>query len=456
MNRRKKNNILIGVLCCALVFMGIGYALLNTVLNIGATANITGEFDIRITNVAPVNAKTTSGASNVSTSIENDHVTANVEATFNAPGDYITYLVTVENLGSIDGVISEIATNVNNSQYYDIEALDMTTEETLQTPIDLLVGSNPYQFYVRLTFDKNKIITDQEGLDALKTAVVTTLTVRTAQKRSASVVNNGGGSSQPSQGECVVPNNTLTVVKTVGGTSVCQPLSQYGASNLEQGDLLQYNTEQFYAISLSGNNLKLLARYQFNVGPHQKTTFESGETDTRGLQDPNVGWVRSNVNSAPTSQEVSDLSSEFQSRGYLYGSVSFASGVQYWISGSDIDTSNYPLGTSGYPFVYDSHSNVYQYITGQSGYVNTLSTMGLNATSGSLLSVEEVQDICHYSTNNDYNSCPGYLLEVAAWIGSAYNVNDVWYTAPMEFTHTNAGINMMPGVRPLITVSLSQ
>ena len=186
MERRRKNNILIGVLCCALVFMGVGYAILSSVLTISSTANITGDFDIRITSVTPLAAKTTSGATSVSTSVENDNVTANVEVSFNGPGDYITYLVTVENFGTIDGVISEVETNVNNSQYYTIEALDMTTEQALQTPVDLLVGSNPYQFYVRLTFDKDRLISSQSQLDALKTSLTTTLSVRTAQKKSIS------------------------------------------------------------------------------------------------------------------------------------------------------------------------------------------------------------------------------------------------------------------------------
>ena len=46
MNRRKRNNIIIGALCCALVFIGVGYAALNTVLTINTTASTSGNFDI--------------------------------------------------------------------------------------------------------------------------------------------------------------------------------------------------------------------------------------------------------------------------------------------------------------------------------------------------------------------------------------------------------------------------
>ena len=39
MRDRRKRNIIIGTLCCLLVFIGIGYAVLNQVLNITGTAS---------------------------------------------------------------------------------------------------------------------------------------------------------------------------------------------------------------------------------------------------------------------------------------------------------------------------------------------------------------------------------------------------------------------------------
>ena len=51
MRNRKRNNIVIGTLCSVLVLMGVGYAILNTTLNIGGTANIKGDFDIHFTRI---------------------------------------------------------------------------------------------------------------------------------------------------------------------------------------------------------------------------------------------------------------------------------------------------------------------------------------------------------------------------------------------------------------------
>ncbi|MDY6015665.1 MAG: hypothetical protein SPI91_04330, partial [Bacilli bacterium] len=51
MRDRKKRNIIIGVLCCLLVVMGIGYAILSQTLNISGIANMKGDWNVKITNV---------------------------------------------------------------------------------------------------------------------------------------------------------------------------------------------------------------------------------------------------------------------------------------------------------------------------------------------------------------------------------------------------------------------
>ena len=51
MYMRNKKNMVIGLLCVALVFMGIGYSLLQSTLNISGTAKSTGSFNVQITNI---------------------------------------------------------------------------------------------------------------------------------------------------------------------------------------------------------------------------------------------------------------------------------------------------------------------------------------------------------------------------------------------------------------------
>ena len=53
MKTRRRNNIVIGILCAVLVLMGTGYAILSTTLNITAQSNIKGSFDIHFLNDDP-------------------------------------------------------------------------------------------------------------------------------------------------------------------------------------------------------------------------------------------------------------------------------------------------------------------------------------------------------------------------------------------------------------------
>ena len=106
--RRRKNNILIGVLCCALVFMGIGYALLNATLTISSTATASGEFNVEMIGVSPSTAKPNpltaiayGEYSPTTISEQNGVTTVTLNTTLQKPGDSITYTITVMNKGTV-------------------------------------------------------------------------------------------------------------------------------------------------------------------------------------------------------------------------------------------------------------------------------------------------------------------------------------------------------------------
>ena len=112
MRDRKKRNIIIGSLCCLLVFMAVGYALLKQVLNINGTASITGGWKIRISDISVHEVIGTA------TNIEEKLTYTDSEATFGVnlvkPGDKIIYKVTVVNEGSIDAVLSIDSTTTSH------------------------------------------------------------------------------------------------------------------------------------------------------------------------------------------------------------------------------------------------------------------------------------------------------------------------------------------------------
>ena len=112
MRDRKKRNIIIGSLCCLLVFMGIGYAILSQTLNISGIANMKGNWNVKITNMELLSENKTGRAEEVS------HTFTDTTATFTAdlymPGDSIEYRVTVENQGNIDAVLKSITPTTTN------------------------------------------------------------------------------------------------------------------------------------------------------------------------------------------------------------------------------------------------------------------------------------------------------------------------------------------------------
>ncbi len=112
MRDRKKRNIIIGSLCCLLVFMGIGYAILSQTLNISGTANMQGNWNVKITNMELLSNNKTGRAEEVSHSFTD--TTATFEANLYMPGDSIEYEVTVENQGNIDALLKSITPTTTN------------------------------------------------------------------------------------------------------------------------------------------------------------------------------------------------------------------------------------------------------------------------------------------------------------------------------------------------------
>ena len=174
MNQRKRNNIIIGVLCCALIFMGVGYAILSTTLNIGGTAKITGDFDIHFTNVQR-STSTISDSTILSTIDAGTGITANTgsqEASFTAvlqkPTDYVIYEVSVANTGTIDGYLTFSFEDTNSNfdyykDFYSVEFIRDDVNPVLSTDIlqpdasfsdpDVLVNTSGTRTYkIKVTY----------------------------------------------------------------------------------------------------------------------------------------------------------------------------------------------------------------------------------------------------------------------------------------------------------------
>ena len=439
---RNKKNMVIGLLCVALVFMGIGYSIFNATLNISGTARASGSFDVEITSVT-MKSKS-SGVTDTMASPGYSAHEANLSATFNEPGEYITYTIEVSNLGSIDAVINAAVNGTGaNDEYFD-----MTCD--LTQPRDLLVNGVT-EFDCTITYDEDFEVT---ASTIPSTIASMTVTVEAEQKTT----------STPPTAVCYTPLSETKTLGVINGSAKTD-ISTYGVENIQVGDLLGYGTseiesnEQFYVLENNNGTLKLLSRYLINVSyidsnnkNHQKP-WDNCSRDTRGLQDKTLSLTRSNVNVALTEEEMGALEGEFNARGYLYGSLVFSS-TNYWY---DNTNNQYVSPFSVHSFVYNSSSTLKTYVD---SYVSTLNTLGFNATNGTILSIQDLGGICNNTdftqSNDDTSGCPSYVFETSYWLGSARDKRRVWFVdAYGNVDHRRFDDGDEIGVRPVITVSLS-
>jgi len=101
----RRNSWIILTLCIAVIGMGIGYASLSQNLEVNATANITGQWDVRIGGVGVFDWN---GASEVANDIAFDGTSATFEVDLEYPGAWAIYSVFVYNFGNIDATLSSI------------------------------------------------------------------------------------------------------------------------------------------------------------------------------------------------------------------------------------------------------------------------------------------------------------------------------------------------------------
>ena len=125
----KKRKIIIFSLIGILFLMAVGYSAFQTKLNITSTSNITSVWDVEITNVQTkeINGLAENVYDPTYTKLE-----ANMEANFYEPGDYITYIVTVSNLGTLDATLDSIKLNMPSQDVINFKVEGATSKEKLK------------------------------------------------------------------------------------------------------------------------------------------------------------------------------------------------------------------------------------------------------------------------------------------------------------------------------------
>ena len=115
MEKTHKKALIIALLAVVLV-MSVGYAAFAQKLNITGDATITSRWDVHFQQTgATYQANSTMGTTpSGQVLVDADGLTATFEASLISPGDTITYIVPIENTGTIDAKLSNITLSGNN------------------------------------------------------------------------------------------------------------------------------------------------------------------------------------------------------------------------------------------------------------------------------------------------------------------------------------------------------
>jgi predicted ribosomally synthesized peptide with SipW-like signal peptide len=208
--------------------------------------------------------------------------------------------------------------------------------------------------------------------------------------------------------------------------------SQRTKDTLQVGDEICINgdtTECFNFYGYDGNNIKMLAEWNLNVGSNAKGTATN-------LQDSDVkGYVSS---------------------GTKYGNVTF-SGTNYWYDGSALKSkygSSYPADVYDTDYI-DASGNNYSVAYYVENYKNVLETYGLNVQSARLLTYSEATT----NVGCSGSSCPtnGFITNTSFWLGSAGSDFGVWFVLPYGYFSGDSYFGNVSdfGVRPVIVISKS-
>ena len=145
---RRKTTVII-VMCVMMLFMGIGYAILSTKLNINGNTAVTSTWKVEFSGISV--ASTTGGATSKSSSYS--ATTVNFEVDLVQPGDELTYNVNITNYGDIKAEVkgATYTATDNDAIYVRIKGIEKGTIlescEGLTTcptkTLTITVGYNP-------------------------------------------------------------------------------------------------------------------------------------------------------------------------------------------------------------------------------------------------------------------------------------------------------------------------
>lgn len=140
----KTNKIIVLLVLLVISVMSIGYAIFATQLNINGKGKITGDWNVKITGIEAI--EVSDGCSSGEPTFTD--TTATFDASLEKPGDKVTYKITVQNLGTIDA-------NLKNIAFTDDENGSSAIIHSNTNPSDVLNSGEETTFTVTVSYDED-------------------------------------------------------------------------------------------------------------------------------------------------------------------------------------------------------------------------------------------------------------------------------------------------------------
>ena len=395
MKRNNKNYIIVLVLLL-LVVISIGYAVLNTTLNITGKSNISkNTWDIHFENIQIKDGS----VETVKIPTIDNNTTVDFETQLNLPGDYYEFTVDVVNNGTIDAMIESI-----------VKEPELSTAQ--QKYLNYIIE---YHNGEQLA---NKQLVEKESYVTLK--------VRVELRKDIDA------SDLPEVGDVLYLGFTVNYVQadengiSVNSNSVKQKVAIANGSLDEIGTIVTIGDQQFYTIGTEGNNVKLLSMYNLYVGnQYDRDNGVVPLTSPTGKQSENaIGWFEG-----------------FNVANPNIGTTAFSSDSQKGTNYSDYNGS-----------IVEGYVNNYKNII-EKDY-------GVDVVEARLITIPELKSEEIGCTAVDYNytcsNAPSFIYSTSYWSMTAHTFDSVWYVySEGYFAMCNYDSDEMFGVRPVIVISKS-
>lgn len=140
---KRSRKFILGALLISILIMSIGYAAFATSLTVNGTAEIIGEWNVKIKNVEVQSSSVDCDPGTPIFTDTNVYLTAKLAK----PGDSITYLITIENAGTINAKLNNFSFTPD-----DISGSDVISYRTT-SPAEQLKAGETTTISVTATYD---------------------------------------------------------------------------------------------------------------------------------------------------------------------------------------------------------------------------------------------------------------------------------------------------------------